>query len=94
MALQKPELDHREVVRRAADANRVFQIYVFLHLRPGSTLEAISQALQMKPEDVKDSLGDMYWGGWILMSDKTYGFYPVPIFPFAPLVFWVRQLSE
>ena len=89
---QKLDLDHREVTRRAIDFSHVLQIFTFLHLHPGSTIEQISQTLKLSPVDVKDTLGDLYWGGWVLMDNEN-GLWPVPVFPFAPLVFWFRQLS-
>lgn len=90
---QKPVLNHTEVERRFRDSSRILQIFTFLHIRPGSTIEQISQTLKLNSVDVKGSLGDLYWGGWILM-DENYGFYPVPVFPFAPLIFLYRQFSK
>ena len=89
---QKPELNHREVERRAIDFSHVLQIFTFLHLHPGSSLEKVTETLKLDREDVLDSLRDLYWGGWVL-TDSNYGFWPVPVFPFAPLLFWLRQLS-
>ena len=89
---ERPELNHREVERRAVDFSHVFQVFTFLHLHPGFTIEQVSENLNLAYEDVLDSLRDLYWGGWVL-ADANYRFYPVPIFPFAPLVFWIRQLS-
>ncbi len=90
---QRPELNHREVTRRFQDSSRVLEIFAYLHLRPGSTLDEISFDLKLSPEEVLDSLRDLHWGGWIL-TDENYGFWPVPVFPFAPLLFWLRQLSS
>jgi DNA-binding IclR family transcriptional regulator len=88
---QKPDLDHREVERRFVESGRVLQIYGFLHLRPGSGLDEISEALNLIREDALDSLKDLWWGGWIV-QDEAGGFYAVPIV-LAPVVFFYRQLS-
>jgi len=89
---QRPALNHREVERRFSDSSRILQVFALLHLRPGSSLDQISETLKLDREDVLDSLRDLYWGGWILV-DSTYGFWPVPVFPLAPLLFWIRQFS-
>lgn len=86
-------LNHREVERRFSDSSRILQVFALLHLRPGISLTEISKTLKLDSEDVLDSLRDLFWGGWVLV-DSSYGFWPVPVFPFAPLVFWIRQLSR
>ena len=92
MSEKPPVLNHVEATRRFRESGQTLQVYFYLHMRAGSSLEQIAAALELSPEAALDSLRDLHWGGWIL-TDEDYGYWPVPM-PLAPFVFVHRMISR
>ena len=89
----KTALNGVEFERRFRESGQTLMIFLFLHARPNSSFEEISKTLEISRQATRDSLTDLYWGGWIL-QDENNQFFPVPVFPFAPLVMLQRMMSK